>query len=207
MKPYFKTTRTPIKRLPSAIRRSPKKIGKTQGLLTFVKKLVTKKGDAMAIASIEDLSGKLDLVFFPKSYEKLSHCLEGDAFLKVEGKMDKREGEWQMMVDKCERYELEEIRKEAEEKKLIDENNGGILDLDSSDILLDAEIENKEIDVWNIFLPSDISSGKIQELKKILANSKGDTEVIIYFKGNPIPYSHPVNKNEELINAVNTIIL
>ncbi len=219
MKPYFNKTRTPIKRLPSAIRRSPKKIGKTQGLLTFVKRLITKKGDAMAIACIEDLSGKLDLVFFPKSYAKLSECLEGDAFLKVEGSMEKREGEWQMMVDKCERFELEEVRIEAEKKGLIDENEeGSILDLEENianehivhdqenemiEEFIDSESKTK---VWDIFLPSDISPLKIKELKTVLADSKGDTEVIIHFKGNPIPYSHPIEKNEILIKAVNEIV-
>ena len=173
----------------------------------------------MAIASIEDLSGKLDLVFFPKSYAKLSECLEGDAFLKLEGSMEKRDGEWQMMVDKCERFELEEVRMEAEKKGLIDENDeGSILDLEENiahdhvhhdqenEMITEFIDSNTQTKVWDIFLPSDIQPVKIQELKTILADSKGDTEVIIHFKGNPIPYSHPVDKNEVLVGAVKEIV-
>lgn len=213
MKPYFDAG-TSIKKLPNAIRFSKEKKGKAQGLLTGIRKIVTKKGDAMAIGILEDLSGKLDIVFFPKSYAKNSECLIPDQFLKVEGKMEKRDGEWQMIAEACESFELEEIRLQAEKNGLIDTESKTVLDIETTEHIHHEE-ENEMAEefeeshsvtkVWDIHLPENISPAKIHELKELLSANPGDTEVIIHFKGNPIPFPKPVNKNTELMNSIDGV--
>src|SRR5262249_11601311 len=49
------------------------------GLLGGLRVTNTKKGDLMARASLEDLGGSLDVVFFPKTYAKFSALLQADA--------------------------------------------------------------------------------------------------------------------------------
>ncbi len=121
MKEYLEKSGTVISELPEKAKILKKTAGrreqniKTQGLLTFVKKLTTKSGDTMAIAAIEDLSGKLELVFFPKMYSKFSDCLDGEWFLELEGEVTNRNGDWQMTVFECRKSRLEEVRKKAEQ--------------------------------------------------------------------------------------------
>lgn len=203
MKPYFEETGTSIKKLPQSVRFSEKKKGKTQGLLTHIRKLITKKGDAMAVGSVEDLSGKLDIVVFPKSYEKNSACLIPDHFVKMEGKMEKREGEWQMSVESCEGFELEEIRMDAEKRGLLDMESTTLLDIDIEDhIPMEEDGVQEYTDIWDIYLPETITPSQIQELKTVLASHPGTTEVMIHFKHTPIPFPSAVNKTPDLIHAV-----
>ncbi|MGH2727501.1 MAG: OB-fold nucleic acid binding domain-containing protein, partial [Actinomycetota bacterium] len=58
----------------------------------FVKKF-TKKGEAMAIITLEDLAGAVEVVVFPSSYEKFAPLLERDSIVCVKGKVDHREDE------------------------------------------------------------------------------------------------------------------
>jgi DNA polymerase-3 subunit alpha len=216
MKPYFESTGTPIKALPKKVRFSPEKKGKAQGLLSGLRKIITKKGDAMAVGQIEDVSGKLDIVLFPKSYAKCGDQLTADSFLKIEGKMDRREGEWQMMVDKAESFELEEIRKEAEEKGLLEENPSSFIDTEglvqnenfSGEMEgEDISAENNQIDTWTIEIPENIQAKKILELKNFLKEQVGGkTEVIFLYKGATLPCSAPINKTGEVEKRVEEIL-
>ena len=55
------------------------------GLLAGLRVQNTKKGDLMARASLEDLGGSLDIVFFPKTYAKFSALLQADKPVLVKG--------------------------------------------------------------------------------------------------------------------------
>jgi DNA polymerase-3 subunit alpha len=55
------------------------------GLLGGLRVQNTRKGDLMARASLEDLGGTLDIVFFPKTYAKFSALLQADAPVLVKG--------------------------------------------------------------------------------------------------------------------------
>ncbi len=83
------------------------------GILLSMRKLITKTQKQMAIMSIEDPTGKLEVAVFPKSYEKLSDKLveRDDAVYWVTGKVENRIGAWQIIADKIELQELKEIEK------------------------------------------------------------------------------------------------
>tara|TARA_Y100000780_G_scaffold226709_1_gene241245 strand:+ start:69792 stop:73454 length:3663 start_codon:yes stop_codon:yes gene_type:complete len=55
------------------------------GLMVEKKQIVTKKGDRMAFATLEDLSGKIEVIFFPKVYNECFEFLEGDDPIVVNG--------------------------------------------------------------------------------------------------------------------------
>jgi DNA polymerase III subunit alpha len=69
-------------------------------LLTAVKNVITKKGDAMAIVTVEDLTGQCEAVVFPKSYERIGQWIQPDARLMVWGKVDNsRDEQVQFIID------------------------------------------------------------------------------------------------------------
>ncbi|MBD2438227.1 OB-fold nucleic acid binding domain-containing protein [Nostoc sp. FACHB-110] len=74
-------------------------------MLNNVKKVITKKGDPMAILQIEDLSGQSEAVVFPKTYERISLLLEVDARLIIWGKVDRRDEQVQLIVEDVEAVE------------------------------------------------------------------------------------------------------
>jgi DNA polymerase III subunit alpha len=74
-------------------------------MLTSLKPVTTKKGDRMAILTIEDLTGNTECVVFPKSYERVSEKLIVDARLMVWGKIDRRDDQAQFIVEDVEPIE------------------------------------------------------------------------------------------------------
>ncbi|TAE58851.1 MAG: trans-splicing intein-formed DNA polymerase III subunit alpha C-terminal partner DnaE-C [Nostocales cyanobacterium] len=74
-------------------------------MLNHVKKVMTKKGDQMAILQIEDLTTSLEAIVFPKNYERVSSLLEVDARLIIWGKVDKRDDQNQFIVEDAEQVE------------------------------------------------------------------------------------------------------
>ncbi|MBC8161533.1 MAG: DNA polymerase III subunit alpha, partial [Roseiflexaceae bacterium] len=59
------------------------------GMITATRKLATKKGDSMLVATFEDMEASLELVVFPKTYEKTKDLLVEDALLCITAKVDR----------------------------------------------------------------------------------------------------------------------
>ncbi len=74
-------------------------------MLNNVKKVVTKKGDPMAILQIEDLTTQSEAVVFPKTYERISSLLQVDTRLIVWGKVDRRDEQTQFILEDAEPVE------------------------------------------------------------------------------------------------------
>jgi DNA polymerase-3 subunit alpha len=74
-------------------------------MLANVKPVITKKGDRMAIVVLEDLSGSVEGVVFPRSYERIGQYIQPDARLMVWGKCDRRDEQIQFIVDDAEPIE------------------------------------------------------------------------------------------------------
>jgi DNA polymerase-3 subunit alpha len=66
-------------------------IVKIGGILSGVTRKVTKKGDAWAAATLEDLGGAIEVLFFPNSYQLYATAIADDAVVIVKGKVDMRE--------------------------------------------------------------------------------------------------------------------
>ena len=62
------------------------------GLVRESRRVVTKKGQIMAYAEIEDLTGPIDVILFPRQYEQYHRLFVPDAMVVVAGKVDVRAG-------------------------------------------------------------------------------------------------------------------
>ena len=69
------------------------------GLVTRIRSLTTKSGKPMAFATIEDLQGPIELVIFPKTWERFSPFVHPDNAILVEGKVDAEGGDPKVLVD------------------------------------------------------------------------------------------------------------
>ncbi len=59
------------------------------GLVTSVQRKITKRGDAWAMVTLEDLDGAIDVLLFPSSYQLASTFLTEDAILTVKGRLSR----------------------------------------------------------------------------------------------------------------------
>ncbi|MFI5945624.1 DNA polymerase III subunit alpha [Streptomyces uncialis] len=61
------------------------------GIVSGLQRKMTKQGNAWAIATVEDLGGSVDCLFFPATYQLVGTRLVEDAVVFVKGRLDKRE--------------------------------------------------------------------------------------------------------------------
>ena len=63
------------------------------GMITGVKKLVTKSNQMMAFVDLEDLYGTVEIVVFPKTYERYKADIAEDKVVVIKGKLNFKEEE------------------------------------------------------------------------------------------------------------------
>ncbi|XVX21624.1 DNA polymerase III subunit alpha [Actinomycetota bacterium] len=114
------------------------------GLITGLQIKRTKKGDLWAIATVEDLEGAIECLFFPTAYMTVSTMLAQDVVCVVRGRVNRKE---------------DSVGIYAQELTLPDISEGPrgpvVVQMDTS----------------------RATPGKIEELKQVLSNHPGSTEV------------------------------
>ncbi len=69
------------------------------GIVESVKTITTQRGDKMAFVRISDKKSSMEVVIFPKTYEKYKELLEEDKVLVFKGKLSKKNDEWSLLAD------------------------------------------------------------------------------------------------------------
>jgi DNA polymerase III subunit alpha len=78
------------------------------GVLTALTKKFTKKGDTYLIATLEDLSGNVEVVFWPNTYRAAHEVLEEDAVLVVTGRIESRDESVKLTANRVSKPDLSE---------------------------------------------------------------------------------------------------
>jgi len=74
------------------------------GLVTGVRRILTKTKSQMAVLVLEDLHGTIEAVVFPRIYERSLDMIREDAILILEGKVDARSDRTQLVVDRVDAW-------------------------------------------------------------------------------------------------------
>jgi DNA polymerase-3 subunit alpha len=125
------------------------------GIVSQYREMITKKGDKMARFMLEDSEGTLEVIAFPKTFEKVRHVLVSDEPILCTGAV-KNEGsaeasEWKMLLESA--APLSELRQQKTSRV---------------DIHLNAD---------------QLTHDQIDELKTILANAaRGNCQAVLRLK-------------------------
>jgi DNA polymerase III subunit alpha len=76
------------------------------GLLNGIRVITTRKGDPMAFCQIEDLSGTIEGVIFPRTYEAVRAHLNDGELVLIKGKPNERNDALNLIVDEISPYSL-----------------------------------------------------------------------------------------------------
>ncbi len=77
---------------------------KVAGMVTGVRRILTKTKSQMAVLTLEDLHGTIEAVVFPRVYERAAELWREEAVLIVEGRVDSRDDRPQLVVDRAEAW-------------------------------------------------------------------------------------------------------
>lgn len=128
------------------------------GQINNIKKISTKNGDPMAFVKLEDLDGFVEVVIFPKVYEKYSSLLKSGGLIVVRGKINERNDEFTLLAD-----QIKEITPEVLEKYKTNPK------------------ESKKFgsNLLKILIPKQFPKDELLKLKQLIAQNPGDTKVLI----------------------------
>ena len=68
------------------------------GIVSGVRHMTTKRGDAMVFLQFEDVTGSVETVVFNPTYEKARELCTSDRILIVKGRIDRKEGETKLVA-------------------------------------------------------------------------------------------------------------
>jgi len=77
------------------------------GVVGTMKKIYTRSNDLMVFAELEDLTGKLEVIVFPRTFEESKNLWFSGAKLVIEGKISTKDDSIKVLVEKV--YQLEEF--------------------------------------------------------------------------------------------------
>ncbi|MBE7077057.1 MAG: DNA polymerase III subunit alpha [Clostridiales bacterium] len=151
------------------------------GVISDYRSLQTKTGNRMAFMKLEDLTGKFEVVVFPKVYEKFSEILGNDKVVAIKGRFSLRDGKVSISADNIELLENSEKNEETETH------------------------ETEEVEVVRprrLCLRYNINDGIVHEaVKKVLSNYNGIDQVFIKDTG-----SGQVFKSNQLVSIRESLL-
>ena len=123
------------------------------GIINSVRKIVTKKGNKeMAFASLNDGTGSIDLVIFPKTYEQIQGMVCKDKVIVVKGRVDYGDTKLALLV---------------EEAREFNEDSKSLFEADEEEATVEIKI------------PKNTSKARLQALNELLRSSQGERPVVI----------------------------
>jgi DNA polymerase-3 subunit alpha len=117
------------------------------GVITGLQKKWTKRGDLMAVFTLEDLQGSIEVMVFPKTMASIGHLLADDAVVLLTARLDARDDTPKLIATDVELFE-----------PMVD--GAPPLRLQVS--------------------PARLTDGVIEQLKSLLAEHPGDSEVFVH---------------------------
>jgi len=140
------------------------------GLVREVRRVVTRKGQIMAYATLEDLTGTVDVVLFPRVFEQTRLLFEPDKVVVVQGKVDARAGSTRATGASASPVEPE-IEVEVETASVV---------ADMAWLWDDPEcVPVSRRQLVHVRIPSS-DAGLAERLEAVLARHPGGDEVVLH---------------------------
>ena len=146
------------------------------GIITEYKRLSTKSGSTMAFVKIEDVYGQIEVIVFPKIYDKCRQHLIDEKIVKVSGRLQTKDNVAQIIADDVVPLEIEEEKKETNEQEY-----------------------------FGIIIPDDLAD-KVDEILEVCANYVGDAQVIVAKQGQKFKANIGVRRCDGLISELSEFV-
>ncbi len=179
------------------------------GVIDKAKKKITRKGDTMMFVTIQDLSGSLELLVFPRTYETTKDVWVEGRLVCVVGKTSEEEGDDKLFVEKA--YEL-------------NENNAPVIAMQmNAGVQATTSFSRRAAQIPNDYYPSEpenyypetgllitLASAEVKEkadaIKEILEKYPGDKQVYLAVAGKRIKTSYLIKMTADLANELDELL-
>ncbi|MCJ7814214.1 MAG: DNA polymerase III subunit alpha, partial [Candidatus Atribacteria bacterium] len=162
------------------------------GVINNIKRKNTKNGSPMAFITLEDLEGTVEIISFPKVYEKCKENIKKDEIIITEGYLDVAEGKIKVIAENITFLEEYINNKTPTSKTKVKNQNL------AEELHLEINTEENEPDL-------------LRKLKKIFYGYPGKSQVIFHFKSkhktilHAIDKKYSVNIDDKLMEEIRSI--
>ncbi|MDP2691792.1 MAG: DNA polymerase III subunit alpha [bacterium] len=152
------------------------------GLVNNVRKITTKRGETMVVFELEDLTGKISVVLFPRVYYQIKDAdfFGDDAyFIIAQGKVDRRAGELQFIARSIGKSSIQSMRENAMEQGVYDpqESQFASLVVGEEDDFAQNTPVSPPLDGILFQLKESVELEDLHTIKEILERYPGDKPV------------------------------
>ncbi|MFH1002212.1 MAG: DNA polymerase III subunit alpha [bacterium] len=145
------------------------------GVINNLKRKSTKNGNLMAFITLEDLEGTVEIIAFPKVYEKCKETIKKDEIIITEGHIDVAEGKTKIIAEK-----ISLLEKYVEDKRTTpktEEKNQNL----AEELHLEISTGENESDL-------------LRKLKELFHGYPGKSQVVLHFKDKDKTILHAIDK-------------
>jgi len=145
------------------------------GVINNFKRKSTKNGNLMAFITLEDLEGTVEIIAFPKVFEKCKEMIKKDELIITEGHLDVAEGKTKIIAEK-----ISLLEKYVENKKpasKMEEKNQNL----AKELHLEINTEKNEPVL-------------LKKLKELFYGYPGKSQVVLHFKDKDKTILHAIDK-------------
>jgi DNA polymerase-3 subunit alpha len=162
------------------------------GIVSDLKKKITKRGEIMMFATIADVTGSVELLVFPKTYEKTQSVWQEGNIVCVVGKTPKEPGDNKIFVEK-----VSVLTKE----NAVQVCHGLSIGMSVKDYA--PQMQEKAIQINLTKAEMKQSAG---ELKKLFIEHPGDYQVYVVVGTNKIKAQSRIDWNSAVLDELERIV-
>ena len=140
------------------------------GVITIIQKIQTRTKEAMYFATLEDTSGQIELIVFPKTIKQYPDIWEVGKLLVVSGRVNTKDSQGNQ------NNQIKIIIEKAKEL----EGNLEELEIKITDPLITQSVKQESDGTISIYIPRGTSAEALNDIKRQLALNKGDFSVVVY---------------------------
>ena len=182
------------------------------GIISAMKEIITKKGDAMAFVTLEDMSGSQEMVVFPQVFAQSKELLRLDQLVLVSAKVSHRDGEVSLLVNSFIAFEDEQVPGLVE---MLRGEQGigkglGVRDEGLGRAEEGREGEEEKKGTLSIALKGKPSPEMVNELREILQSAPGSKPVCLLVESGgrmrQIQTDYSVTISETIISEIAALV-
>ncbi|MFA6097354.1 MAG: DNA polymerase III subunit alpha [Candidatus Paceibacterota bacterium] len=185
LKEYSAYLRDNFSGVKSFVKDQVNEIVKVGGIITKIQKIITRSGQAMVFANLEDLTGKVEVLVFPRLLAANQDIWTEGAIVCIKGKLSDKDGVFKILAEEIKRIDLDGAQKysvEHEKDDVPPEKSGAGITItvpqqNSKDILQRlssflASLQTGKCDVYILIPTSETSHKKIKTSRSIDATDE-----------------------------------
>lgn len=184
------------------------------GMVSSKKTLITKKNQMMAFIDVEDLYGIIEVIVFPKVYDKSQHLVKEDKVVAIGGTINFKDDEPPKIIadyiEDLKTFDISKNREIGSHDNMNDRQDNVKMRKNHkycnvSESSTDDNLREDTVNPLKIRIEEN-SEYSLEELMEVLAANAGNTSVIVYYQGRILKAKgYSIEVNQELINRLETM--